>query len=93
MQRILIFLTTTMAALSAAPASACPYCSEGIRKQVIAGVFDERFGHNLLFTLAPFVVFGGLAAAIHFSGPQRVDKRKTSNPSSRNEPEQPGLSE
>lgn len=84
MQKIVLFLIAASTILSCLPVAACPDCSEGIRKQVIAGIFDDRFSQNLLFTIAPFLIFGALTMAIHFSGPQRVNRNENSDILSRN---------
>lgn len=59
------------------PASACPVCDRETGRQVRAGLFDEDFGFNLLATSLPFVVFLGIAAAIHFELPLRKSTAST----------------
>ena len=61
-------------ALVAGPASACPHCDEGIRKRVRAGIFDAAFWPNVAYSVLPFAVFGGVAAAIH-GGPTAKGRR------------------
>lgn len=53
--------------LAAAPARACPVCDREAGARVRAGIFDGRFGANLLATAAPFGVVLGVAAAIRFA--------------------------
>ena len=52
-----------------------PVCEQETGQLVRAGIFDQEFGFNLLVTALPFVVFLGLAAAIHFGLPRRRGAR------------------
>ena len=52
-------------------ASACPVCHTETGRQVRAKLFDEGFGSALVQTLAPFPVFVGIVAALHFGLPSR----------------------
>jgi hypothetical protein len=49
---------------------ACPFChgKEGVN-EVKAGIFNETFLPTLLAVVAPFPLFLGIAALIHFGNP------------------------
>jgi hypothetical protein len=51
------------------PALACPVCDTSTGQQVRQGIFDNRFGVNLLLTLLPFPIFVGIAAALYHGFP------------------------
>jgi hypothetical protein len=55
-----------------ATARACPVCGSETGRQVRAKLFDAGFGPGLVQTLAPFPVFLGIVAALHFGLPSRV---------------------
>lgn len=55
--------------LFASPALACPLCHTETGKAVRASVFGPDFGFNFLVTLLPFLVFGGVTAAIYYGLP------------------------
>lgn len=61
--------------LYASIASACPVCHTPTGQQVRAGIFDERFGENLLLTLAPFPALAAVVVAMHFGGRPRAGGR------------------
>ena len=44
------------------------------RKRVRAGIFDAAFWPNVAYSVLPFAVFGGVAAAIH-GGPTAKGRR------------------
>jgi len=64
-----LVLATALTTAVAAPASACPVCSRPTGRAVRAGIFDRRFGFNLLAATLPFGVCLGVAAAVRF-GPR-----------------------
>ena len=66
------FLTAAALALLAAPAAACPTCDAGIRKQIWAAVFGPDFAANVGYSVLPFVVFAGAAAAVHGAGAEAM---------------------
>ena len=57
-------------ALLAGPAAACPTCDAGVRKRVWAGVFGPDFAANVGYSVLPFAVFAGAAAALHGRAPR-----------------------
>jgi hypothetical protein len=59
------------AVLLSPPASACPDCPEGIRRQVRAGIFDGSFAENVALLALPFGVLAAITAAIHAGLPNR----------------------
>lgn len=61
MRRIGLLLFFT----SLTPAWGCPHCSEGIRKQIQAGIFNDQFIANVGITALPFAVLAGIVIAIH----------------------------
>lgn len=71
----LILQTFTCLMLSASIAGACPVCHTPTGQQVRAGIFNERFGENLLLTLAPFPVLAAAVAALHYGGRSRGERK------------------
>lgn len=69
MRRIVLAGVVLMAAAPTSPASACPTCAAGVRAQVRRGIFGAGFGFNLAMTVAPFAIFGGVAALLHAGFP------------------------
>src|SRR4051812_41876005 len=65
-------LAAALVAAWGTSASACPVCHSETGRQVRAKLFDEGFGSALVQTLAPFPVFLGIVAALHFGLPSRA---------------------
>ena len=57
--------------LLALPADACPVCDTRTGQAVRQGIFDDRFGVNVLLTLLPFPVFLAIVAALYRAIPAR----------------------
>jgi hypothetical protein len=53
-------------------ALACPVCESETGQQIRAGIFDERFGRNVLLVLSPFPVLAALGAALHVGFSRRA---------------------
>lgn len=68
-RRMGLAMVFTMALAIPSWARACPVCSRPAGRAVRAGIFDARFGANLLAASLPFAVCLGVAAAVRY-GPK-----------------------
>ena len=51
-------------------AYACPLCHTPVGEQVRIGIFNTRFGTNLLATVLPFPIFAVIVVCIYRSKPK-----------------------
>ena len=65
MRRVLCLLLV-LAASTASPVVACPYCQTEIGQAVRAEVFNSQFATNALATLLPLIVLAAVVTEIRF---------------------------
>ncbi len=56
---------------------ACPVCETTTGRQVREGILNADFPFHFAGAILPFAVLTGIVAAIHFSVPQRIARRRT----------------
>ena len=61
--------------MAAGAAGACPVCSSETGQEVRAGLVDENLPMAVLGTILPFVVLGGVVAAVRWAPVRRGGRR------------------